>query len=210
MQNCAPYLINLDGGGLMIWLIISVIFATLFLYPYVIYPKILPFIEKVELCDPQGKAANNLKFALFFSAYNEEETISRTIAWLRELKSLWAEIEIFAYDDMSSDQTGIILDKASDVLTVVHGKERMGKPNGLRQLIAKSKADIGIFIDANVVGHPSSMLNFIHYFSDPKIGTVAAKLTSPLRCVVYSPDLEGGEGSVSCQCIFFFFLVLQL
>ncbi len=155
-------------------LILSIIFIILFVYPYMIYPQILKYIRPFKgeaVIDTSPK-----KFALFFSAYNEEAQIGKTIEWLEQLKQKWPELGILAYDDCSSDNTASLLEE-SESIHLIKGTTRRGKPYGIRKLINVSKADIGIFIDANVIADVQSVLHFKRYFENSKIGTVDAKLS---------------------------------
>lgn len=153
---------------------VSVFFLLLFVYPYIIYPQVLRMFKPYQSHSELDHSKR--KFALFFSAYNEEAQIQKTIDWLEQLKQKWPDLDILAYDDCSSDQTASML-AASKSIQLIKGTSRKGKPHGIRKLISLSKADIGIFIDANIIADVTSVLNFKRYFKDPEIGSVGARLT---------------------------------
>ena len=162
---------EMEGGNV---LVISIIFLFIFLYPYLIYPQILKFLSPYK--STSNEDISTKKFALFFSAYNEDAQIQTTIDWLEELKQTWPELDIWAYDDCSSDNTADLINQSNSIV-LISGTSRKGKPYGIRKLIELSKADIGIFIDANVIADVQSVLNFKRYFQDRNVGSVGAKLT---------------------------------
>lgn len=157
-----------------ICLVVLVVSAFLVVYPYLLYPALLRGFPPVPVRTAETEVP--LRYALMFCAYNEERSLPETIANLRRIRSVWPELEILAYSDCSSDRTMALLAEASDVLTAVEGRERRGKPAGMRELVSRTQADIAIFMDANVLISPDTIRRFERYFADPGIGAVAGTL----------------------------------
>lgn len=144
-------------------------------YPFLIYPVLLRLITRKPY--PQTRSMDKSpSVALLFCAYNEERSLPEKIKNLRAIKSRVPEIEIHAYTDCCTDDTVTLLRRASDVVTLHEGIERLGKASGMRMLVAATNAEILIFSDANVIIDPDSVRILIDYFSDSQIGTVAATL----------------------------------
>ncbi len=149
----------------------------LLIYPYLIYPHLLKLLPKARV--PGAQPLENQRFALLFCAYDEAGNLPDTLADLRALKRLWPGLEIHAFDDFSRDGTGPLLENASDILTPHHATRRTGKAAGIVQMLAKTRADVVLFMDANTRIDVASMLNFRSYFADATIGAVAATVTLP-------------------------------
>lgn len=146
----------------------------LFLYPFIIYPRLLAALPKQPLARPQD--GTDVSFTLVFCAYNEEQALPEKLANLRALVARYPNLEILAYSDMSSDRTLEMLQAESDILTAVAATDRLGKAWGMRQLVAQASGDVVIFTDANVSLDLEAIDRLASYFSDPEIGTVAGHL----------------------------------
>ena len=150
-----------------------------FIYPYVIYPLVLRLFPKIPTLAPSQSAsagAGDIRLSMFFCAYNEEASLPDKIKNIREIKSKFPDVQVFAYSDASSDRTWELLHGASDVITAVEGRERAGKATGMRRIVSMSDCDVCVFTDANVLLDPESINNIRSYFRDPSIGTVAGTL----------------------------------
>ncbi|KQT85086.1 glycosyltransferase [Aurantimonas sp. Leaf443] len=156
------------------WLVLAALCAFLLVYPYLVYPWVLSRLSPRPLSPPQP--GSSLTFALMFCAYNEEKALPETIANLRKVKAAWPQLQILAYADCCSDRTFEILNAAPEILTAVEGKERAGKPAGMAKLVARTEADIAIFMDANVLVDPATIRRFEDYFARPDVGAVAGTL----------------------------------
>lgn len=158
----------------MIFIVIAIILFILFIYPYIIYPKILCLLPEVKAYYPKQKP--NLTFSLVFCAYNEEKNLPKKISNLREIKKLYPDIQILAYSDMSTDRTWNILSSAADILTPIKADKKLGKATGMKKLVELAINDIIIFTDANVLLEPKSIYNLKKYFYNESIGTVSGTL----------------------------------
>ncbi|MCF8709636.1 glycosyltransferase [Rhizorhapis sp. SPR117] len=151
---------------------ITIISALLFLYPYVIYPMVVRMMPRV----PVQFSEADIRFSLLFCAYNEHANIKEKIANLEALKQLYPSLEILAYDDDSSDDTGAVLESRSDILTVIRGKGRNGKAHGMKLLAARAKGDVLVFTDANVILQTDALESLRKYYGDPAVGGVLGSL----------------------------------
>ncbi len=151
-------------------------FLVVFLYPYVLYPVMLKFLPKRPYRVEPGVNTDNIKVALVFCAYNEEESLPGKIQNIRDIVALVPELEVFAYSDCSSDGTNQMLLEASDILRAVIGETRTGKVIGMKQLVSMTNADVLICTDANVICDPAGIKRLIEYFTLPEVGSVASTL----------------------------------
>ncbi len=151
-------------------------------WPYVLYPAILRVLPTNPIA-ATGPAPTSV--SLLFCAFNEARAMPSKIANLRALKSRSPALQILAYDDGSSDQTAVLLDAASDVVTLVEGSGRRGKAHGMKQLAVIAVGEVLIFTDANVVFAEDAITRLLEAYRDPAVG-------GALGCLRYY-DSEGGS-----------------
>ena len=151
--------------------IIAIFFATLFLYPYLIYPVILQLLPELEV----KREHASFKISLLFCAFNEAACLPDKIANLRDLKDRYPDLEVLAFDDGSSDDTLDLL-RESGFITVVAGVGRQGKAHGMKLLASKASGDVLLFTDANVTLALDAIRNLKSYFADPGVGGVCGQL----------------------------------
>lgn len=155
----------------------------LFIYPYVIYPWVLRFLDH----QPVRKAPVDLTASLLFCAYNEMKGLPAKIDNLRALKRMRPGLQILAYDDNSSDGTFELLVAQPDLLSVVRGPGRTGKAAGMKQLVKHATGDVLVFTDADGLLAEDAVERLMPYYADPAVGG----LCGVLRC-------SGGD-SVTAQ-----------
>lgn len=157
----------------MFFLVFSVICALLVVYPYLIYPLILKKLPSINIEKSEG---DFFRTTLLFCAFNEESVIEEKLQNIEEIKKLYPNIEVLAFDDGSTDNTYKLLSKRPDLLTVYREGGRNGKAFGMKLLAGKAKGEILVFTDANVLLEPNSLQNLFAYYSDPTIGGVCGSL----------------------------------
>ena len=148
--------------------------AILLLWPFLFYPAILRCLSVRPVNAEQGLAPNSA--TLLFCAYNEAASLPAKIANIRALKARHPTLQVLAFNDGSADETGALLDKASDVLHVVHGPGRSGKAHGMKLMAAKVMGDVLIFSDANVILDEDAIDALLPYYRDPQVGGVLGSL----------------------------------
>ncbi|MEX0426794.1 glycosyltransferase [Nocardioides sp. DS6] len=154
---------------------VAVACGLLFLYPYVIYPLTLRLLPKKPLS--LGEAGTDgAGFALFFCAYNEARVMPDKLANIRDLKERYPNLQVFAYDDASSDGTLQLLQAEPDLVTVVRGSGRTGKAHGMKQMVAQCRADYLVFTDANVILDVDCVAELGRYYADERVGGVGGSL----------------------------------
>ena len=158
---------------IIVFAVFSVGCCLLFVYPYAIYPVLLRRFVRTR---PVNAAPVELRISLLFCAYNEAEALRDKIANLRQLKAIWPELEVLAYDDGSNDGTSELLADAGDLITVVQGVGRTGKAAGMKRLAAMASGDILAFTDANVIVAPDAIGKLLPYYADPEVGGVCGTL----------------------------------
>lgn len=158
---------------IVVFAVFSVGCCLLFVYPYAIYPVLLRRFVRTR---PVNAAPVELRISLLFCAYNEAQALRDKIANLRQLKAIWPELEVLAYDDGSNDGTSELLADAGDLITVVQGVGRTGKAAGMKRLAAMASGEILAFTDANVIFAPDAIGKLLPYYADPEVGGVCGTL----------------------------------
>ena len=151
---------------------LSVTCWALFLYPYVIYPKILGMLSR----RPIQPRPVRLSVSVLFCAHNEIECLREKIDNLRALKRACPDVEILVYDDSSTDGTHEMLAGAGDLLTVLRGPGRTGKAAGMKRLVAQSTGEVLVFTDANILLATDVVDRLLPYYGDPDVGGVAGTI----------------------------------
>jgi cellulose synthase/poly-beta-1,6-N-acetylglucosamine synthase-like glycosyltransferase len=114
---------------------------------------------------------------------NEENNIETCIHSLMETDYPLDKFEIIAINDRSTDKTGEILRRLSQVydnLKIVEISEATanpnlkGKPGALHRGIIESKGEIVMMTDADCVAPKTWIQTITEYFSDDNVGLVAA------------------------------------
>lgn len=155
----------------------------LFIYPYIIYPKILSLLSM----RPIHSRTVRLSVSLLFCAHNEIECLPEKIDNLRDLKRAWPDLEILIYDDASTDGTYELLASAGDLLSVVRGPGRTGKAAGMKRLVAQATGEVLVFTDANILLSADIVQRLLPYYGDPEVGGVSGTIkTSAQRDSVTS------------------------
>lgn len=158
----------------LVWyfIILSALFGALFIYPYTIYPFILRLLGHA----PVKPGKSECSVSLLFCAFNEIGALPEKIANLRQLQAGRPELEIWAYDDSSTDGTSVLLAQNADLLTTISGAGRTGKAAGMKRLAAAASGDILVFTDANVLLAGDAIDRLLPYYADPQVGGVCGTL----------------------------------
>jgi cellulose synthase/poly-beta-1,6-N-acetylglucosamine synthase-like glycosyltransferase len=131
------------------------IFATLERYKKKEILKITPFVS------------------IIIPVHNEENNIEKALESV--FKTNYRKKEVIVVDDGSTDKTLEILNRYSRKKPIrIISLKRGGKAKSLNAGIRKATGEIVICTDADAIMGKSAISNLIKYFSDPKIGAVAA------------------------------------
>jgi len=155
---------------LLFWLSVAAIFHT-----YVLYPFLLQIMAK-------GKTENQLvysttedlpKISILMSLFNEEEVIAEKIESIYNTNYPANKIEVIIGSDNSTDKTNEIVSEYANKyasLNFCPFDKRQGKGNIINQLFEKSKGDILILTDANVIFDQQTLFELIKHFKNEEIG----------------------------------------
>lgn len=127
----------------------------------------------------------DIEYSIVVPAHNEEGNIERLIRRiLSVVQTKQLPAEIIAVDDVSSDKTGMILDKLSDsypVLSVIHRTLNNGPGNAERAGFAVAKGKWVITLDSDLSHRPEEIPEFIE------------KATQGFDLVIGSRFIKGGS-----------------
>jgi biofilm PGA synthesis N-glycosyltransferase PgaC len=105
--------------------------------------------------------------------HNEEANAEETI--LHALALDYPDFEVIAINDGSTDSTGAILDRLSELhprLRVLHQAANQGKAIGLEMATLISKHEYVVCIDGDAVLDPSAARWMLRHFGGPRVGAV--------------------------------------
>lgn len=133
---------------------------------------ILSFIagEKKQKILYTDKELSKVKVTVIIPAYNEEESIARTIKSVT--KSNYPDFEVIVVDDGSKDRTFEIAKKLESSKVRVFHKKNGGKGTALNFGIKKAKGKIIFTMDADTAVHPESMKRMVRFFKDETVMSV--------------------------------------
>lgn len=109
-------------------------------------------------------------------AYNEEETIGKTIDSIA--KSDYPRFEVLVVDDGSTDDTLKIAKKFQSKSIKVFHKENGGKATALNFGIKKAKGEIIFTMDADTFAAPQSMKNMTRFFKADDVMSVTPAIVT--------------------------------
>ena len=113
--------------------------------------------------------------SLILPAYNEEETIAKSIEQGLN-QDYEGTIEIIVIDDGSIDRTYEIAKKYADEcpdVKIIRHEENKGKSHAVNAGFAEAKGEISVFSDTDSVLAPDAISKMVSHFKDPKVGMVA-------------------------------------
>ncbi len=118
------------------------------------------------------------RVSIIVPACNEEKNIERAI--LSQLKQRYANLEVIAIDDRSTDSTGAILEalqKEHDNLKVHHiydlPGDWMGKAHAMQRGAELAEGEYLLFTDADILMEESTLARAAHYMSIKKLDHMA-------------------------------------
>lgn len=156
---------------ILFWLSLAVVF-----HSYVLYPIILTLLSR-------NKKGNQIFYdkterpfvSILMSAFNEEGVIEEKIKSIYETKYPADKFEVLIGSDCSVDKTNEIITRLQatyNSLQFFPFTERQGKGNIINQVYQKSKGEIIILSDANVMFDENTIYELVKNFKNSKIGLV--------------------------------------
>jgi cellulose synthase/poly-beta-1,6-N-acetylglucosamine synthase-like glycosyltransferase len=111
--------------------------------------------------------------AVIVAAYNEEDSIERRIANLRELDYPTELLEFIVTSDASTDRTEELAEAAG--VRVIRNP-RGGKVAAQDAAVRATEADVVAFSDANATWAPDALRKLVRNLADPKVAYVCGRL----------------------------------
>lgn len=133
---------------------------------------ILSFIADKKKKKPLYEDHELPSISVIIPAYNEENTISRTLKSILESDYPKSKFEVIFVDDGSKDNTLKIAKKFEDKKIRIFHKENGGKGSALNLGISKAKGEIIFTMDADTTVDPQSMKNMVRLFKDKQVMSV--------------------------------------
>ncbi len=162
--------------ALCFWLSAGIIF-----YSYAIFPLIISLLtKKKKITEKKYNNSDNLPFvSILISAFNEEDVIEKKIYSIFNTTYPLDKIEVLVGSDASTDNTDTIMKillKQYPKLKFFPFKDRRGKGNVINNLYEKSKGDILLLTDANVILEQNTIFELVKYFKDESVGLVDSRM----------------------------------
>jgi len=121
------------------------------------------------------------RVSVIIPAYNEEESIERTLESILNSNYPKDKLEVIVVDDGSIDETFNKAKKFEKKGVKVFHKENHGKASALNYGLKKVKGEIIFTMDADTFVEPHSLKNMVRYFKDERVMSVTPAI------VTYNP-----------------------
>lgn len=149
-----------------------------FAYGYFGYPAMLWLLtrsQRTERPDPADRV-DWPSISISLPAFNEEDSIARTLDRLLEIDYPADRRQIVVVSDASSDRTDDIVRAYADRgVELVRVEERQGKTAAEAAAIRHLRGDIVINTDATILIPPESVKALIRAFDDPTVGVASGR-----------------------------------
>lgn len=139
-------------------------------------------------------------------AFNEKRTIHQVVQTCLDSNIL---SEVTCVNDGSTDGTLEILKSFGNKITLIDFKKNMGKGSAMAEAIKKSKGDILMFIDADLMGLKPEHIELLYKtFVDKRLDSLIVSLDSPeimfkLDSVIALSPYENGHDPLAGERIYY-------
>lgn len=145
-------------------------------YVYIGYP-ILVFLLSLLRNKKVRKETFQPCVTILIAAYNEEESIAKTIENKLALNYPKDKMEIIVISDGSTDKTDEIVQQYSARnMRLLRQEPRNGKTSALNIAVLKARGEILVFSDANSIYDSDAVRHLVTPFGDSRIGYVTGKM----------------------------------
>jgi cellulose synthase/poly-beta-1,6-N-acetylglucosamine synthase-like glycosyltransferase len=162
-------------SGIGVLLALGILALALAAHPFVTYPLSL-WLFAPRRAAGVARATERPSVAICMCAYNEEAVVVDKVHALLATAALYGPATVHVYVDGSTDRTAELLRPLADRIDLVISPERFGKTHGMNLLIDRSRSDLVMFSDANVIAPPDLLSGLATPFADPETGCVTATL----------------------------------
>ncbi len=156
--------------------------TVLLLYHYAAYPAILWVIYRFRGQDKDAKKIEHFPaFSIIIPAHNEESCIADKLISIINSDLSGCTFEVLVGSDNSTDATNAIVFEFASKHSFIQFypySERQGKIGMVEKLVARTKYDILIHTDANVLFETDCIKRLIAAFSDPTLGVIGANIVN--------------------------------
>jgi cellulose synthase/poly-beta-1,6-N-acetylglucosamine synthase-like glycosyltransferase len=153
-------------------------FLSLFiiLYVYMGYPVAVFFIALIQK-KTIAKSCQTPFVTILIAAYNEEDSIEKTLENKLALDYPEDKFEIIVISDESTDKTEDIVNGfPSHRVRLIRQALRAGKTSALNLAVPQASGDILVFSDANSLYEQDALKKLVQNFQDPTVGYVTGKM----------------------------------
>jgi poly-beta-1,6-N-acetyl-D-glucosamine synthase len=154
--------------------------VALFVYPFAVYPVILPVIAarvRRKRSEPAPPSAELPRLAMVICALNEQKVLGRKLENCLELDYPRERLRVIVVSDGSTDRTAPIAHAfESRGIEVIEQPRRRGKITNLNEVIPALDEDIVVLSDANVIYHRAALRKLAARFQDPTVGCVSGRV----------------------------------
>lgn len=135
---------------------------------------VLSFVHQKRA--PLPLEATDLSVSIIIPAYNEQESIEKTIRSALDLDYPSDKLEIIVVDDGSKDKTYAFAQKLASSRVHVFHKSNGGKASALNYGIARARGEIVVTMDADTFAKPAALRRMIARFHSPEIMAVTSSI----------------------------------
>ncbi len=148
-------------------------------YTYAGYPLAIALLARLHSRSIATDQSWRPRVSVLCSVYNGSAEIAAKFASIRDLDYPSELIDIWFYDDCSSDDSRVQLDAFAKQFANVHaisGLERAGKPTALNRLAAEAAGEVFLLTDIRQLLSATSLTHLVAALADPSIGCVGGTL----------------------------------
>lgn len=167
---------------LQIFLLALIVASALMLaYPFVVFPRLLrwgrrPLARELWRRWPAPPAGPRpvASVAVLFCGYNEAAVLGDKLENLLACAARSPRpVRVYVYLDGCTDRSEEVAAAFGDRIELVVGRERRGKSAGMRTLVGRTREDLLVFTDANVLFHEESIPRLLARFdAAPRVGCI--------------------------------------
>jgi len=154
------------------------VFALLFLYPFVGYPAVMWIFSKLRRAEPEPpEPAEYPEIALIICALNEARVIGGKMENSLALDYPAGRLHIVVVNDGSTDGTPDIVRRYTERgVELIDRPVRRGKVTNLNEVIQTRPEPLIALSDANVIYDAQALRRLVRHFQDPSVGCVSGKV----------------------------------
>jgi cellulose synthase/poly-beta-1,6-N-acetylglucosamine synthase-like glycosyltransferase len=159
----------------MEWIVIFN-YAAWFVFVFIGVVWILVMLQNNSNVSQSRKPLRFPKVSVLIPAFNEEETIGKTIQSVLDIEYPEGKKEVIVINDSSTDKTREIVESFGDKVRLLNNKKNRGKAYSLNRAIKISRGEFIACIDADSVVEGNILNKMVGYFEDEEIACVTPAL----------------------------------